>query len=365
MYKTMKKYQKTDQEYIDDYDRYTIKRLKELEKDSKVPLYYNKDLEDLTGAGNSTTWKWDDQTSKYIPTTIFFDTAIKRAQNKEASILSIKSADENKDRLIANTPVPTDIKCNKCGTEMFHESYYFKENDTLLFFVFSCPNKHPPKKVLYPDGIREWVFKVSKCEKCGGELDSVTVEKENYLKFTDTCKDCGDISISEYTIEPDQPITEEDRKKYCTDWKGRKTFAQDLEAISDFMKYYEETEKEKKEKENYGVDKIERVNVPQLELRLAKASEESGFIKFKFESTSTKGFVIVTFSTQDPTDRNDKESVKKLGNGIKEILLPTNWRLMSEGINYRLGVLSGRLKAFEDDEGLLKIAKEIIEHSKK
>lgn len=360
-YQTMKKYRKTDQEYIDDYDRYTIKWLKELEKESKVPIYYSKDLENIPESEKIPSWHWGDPLSKYNHFTFFFNSAIKRAQDREESILTRKHADENKDRLIINTPVPRYIKCNKCSTEMFHETYLFKENDTVLLFVFSCPNKHSPKKVLYPDGIREWIFKISSCDKCGGELNSITEENGHTLRFIDTCKGCGKTSTSEYTIEPDQPITEEDLKKYCTDWKGRRSFEQDLEAINDFMEGHKERESKKKENEDYGVDKIERINVPPLEKRLEKISEELGFIKFKFESTSTKGIVIVSFSAQDPSVRKEKESITELTSAIKKVLLPTNWRLMSDGVDYRLGVLTGRLKAFEDDEGLLKIAKEIKE----
>lgn len=359
------KYRKTDQEYVDSYDRYTIKRLKELEKESKTPLYYNKDLEDLTDSGGSTTWVWDDPTSKYIPSTLFFTTAVQQAQNKENSILLSKRADENRDRLIMETPVPKNIRCNKCSSEMNHEGHIFKEEDTLLLFVFSCPNKHSPKKAVYPGGKREWIFEKSTCEKCGGELNSKTEENEAQLIFTDTCISCGNISIMELDVpEPDSPINEEERKKYCTDWKGKKTFVQSLEEISDFMKHIKQNEAEKKVKEDYQVDKIEKVNVPKLEVMLSKVSEELGFIKFKFDNTSTKGFVIVSFSAQDPSDRKERVSIKELTIGIKKTLHPTNWRLMSDEIDYRLGVLSGRLKAFEDDEGLLKIAKEIYENKK-
>ncbi|MDD4111034.1 MAG: hypothetical protein PHS54_05770, partial [Clostridia bacterium] len=43
---------------------------------------------------------------------------------------------------------------------------------------------------------------------------------------------------------------------------------------------------------------------------------------------------------------------KLLNNSLKK----TNWRLMSDGVNYRLGFLSGRLKGYEGEEDILKLA---------
>jgi hypothetical protein len=44
--------------------------------------------------------------------------------------------------------------------------------------------------------------------------------------------------------------------------------------------------------------------------------------------------------------------LKKL---IKGVLEDTNWRLMSDGVQYRLGILTGRLKAYEREEDLTTI----------
>jgi len=51
---------------------------------------------------------------------------------------------------------------------------------------------------------------------------------------------------------------------------------------------------------------------------------------------------------------NSRNNLRKL---IKKTLEKTNWRLMSEGINYRLGYLNGRLKGYENEEDLMRIVK--------
>ena len=53
--------------------------------------------------------------------------------------------------------------------------------------------------------------------------------------------------------------------------------------------------------------------------------------------------------------REDYDSRKTLKKTIDKALEETNWRLMSEGIRYRLGYLSGRLRAYESEEDLKKL----------
>lgn len=357
----MEKYRKTDQEYIEDYDKQTVQILKGLETELGDSIYCKNPFENLPAKDKVPGWDWDISTNKYNVMSHYYRTAVRRAQEKERTILQNKLVDEHKDQLIRETVAPRNIKCDQCGTDMFHEGHIFKEDDTLLLFVFSCPNKHAPKKILYPDGVRKWIIPVSKCEKCGGKLASEKVETTNYIKFKDTCEDCGDESIMEFDLTPDPPITDEERKKYCDIWKNSRTFEQDLEAITDFMKLHKESEKLKKEREELKVDAVEQVNLPKLEDRLLKLSEELSYAKFKFDSHSTERFLSVSFSLQDPTDRLEKESCKIITDAIKQSLFMTNWRLFSEGIDYRLGLLSGRLRAYEGEEGLMKIAREIFE----
>ena len=51
------------------------------------------------------------------------------------------------------------------------------------------------------------------------------------------------------------------------------------------------------------------------------------------------------------------ETLPLLSAGVTVIssLEEINWRLMREGINYRLGILTDRFKAYEREEDLIKI----------
>lgn len=68
--------------------------------------------------------------------------------------------------------------------------------------------------------------------------------------------------------------------------------------------------------------------------------------------------VIIEFTVQDDkAGRGEYDSRNKLRKILKKKLLNTNWRLMSDGIYYKLGILSGRLRGCENEEDLLKIVK--------
>ena len=67
------------------------------------------------------------------------------------------------------------------------------------------------------------------------------------------------------------------------------------------------------------------------------------------------------------SSRVETDSVRRFQRIVKKTLEETNWRLMSEGVHYRLGYLSGRLKGYEQEEDLLQLVKanQEMSHSNK
>lgn len=346
----MEKYRKPDQYYIDSYDRRAIQQLKKLE---------SKELKELEGlSGYDYHIK---QFEHYMNQGSFHMTAIWRARNKERLILAHKMEDEEMDRLVQRHPIPKGIRCGECNSSMEFEGYLFKEDNTRILFVFKCTEGHLPKKLIRTDGT-EHSFPRPKCAQCGGKLVSTTEKKnENHFKFINTCSSCGHIEINELELEPDrgQNISDQDRLKYCTSFINRRTYYEDLTAIADIGKLVSENKKLKNEKEELEVAKVERPNIPQLEKKLTGIAEKNGFIKLQFDKPEIGRHVVIGFSLQDPSDRNEQESVKLITASFKEAFFHTNWRLMTEGISYRLGYLTGRLKSYDREEDILEIAKKI------
>jgi hypothetical protein len=346
---TMEKYRKDDQVYVEQYDRNTIVQLKKLEREEQEELQKLADIE-----------LWKKKVKHSMNQNGFHHTGIWRARNKDRILMEQKLSDERKDRLIEENAIPKNIKCNECGMKMIFDIHLFKDNDTTLIFVFKCPEGHFPKKAIRTDG-SEYYFTIRNCKKCGGKIVSKAERDANHLKFIDTCSSCGDVLIDEFefTPEDEKNVSEEDRQKYCSSFVNARTIYEDLEAIANIAKSVTLAEKEKKEEDDLEVDKIERPNIPQLENRLASIVEGMGYIKFQFDKPEIARYVIISFSMQDPSDRKEKESVKAITKAIRNELFPTNWRIMADGISYRLGYLTGRVKSFEQREDLLKIAMEI------
>ncbi len=50
---------------------------------------------------------------------------------------------------------------------------------------------------------------------------------------------------------------------------------------------------------------------------------------------------------------------------LKKTLEDTNWRLMSDGVNYKLRFLSGRLRGVERGEGIKRLSETVLKNRKK
>lgn len=86
--------------------------------------------------------------------------------------------------------------------------------------------------------------------------------------------------------------------------------------------------------------------------------EKEGYIKFELSEPEIGKDVFIKFFVRDEkSEREECDSKSNLKKAIKKTLANTNWVLMSEGISYRLGILSGRLRGYEKEEDLIKLVK--------
>lgn len=341
-------YRQPDQYYSDLYDRQTIAELKLLEEAELRELEAAKDPEERASLSLKHSIGFDS----------FLNVGVDRARGRRAFIDKMMFEDEKMDRLVERTRIPVGIYCKSCQTAMELCTHFFDVGDARILFVFECPEGHSPRRAIYPDG-REYFFPKKKCEKCGYEVSEKNKKTKRKIITTYDCQMCGESRTTELDLTVGKkakvPVTEEDRDKYCLRFVGRRTFMEDLEALADLCVEADETAEIKRKMESSGADKIKKLTIPEAEAQLAKAAEGAGFIKFQFEKPELKQLVRVPFTVQDPSNRSERDSVKMLKGIFKTALSITNWRLMGE-VNYRLGYLAGALKAFEQDEDLIKLA---------
>lgn len=347
-------YRQPDSYYHDQYDRNTIAVMKVIEKEMEAAekLFYI-DADNLSSLQNNTT---------YIGHRIkYLDTGVAFARNKRFAIEEQMRADESKDRMIKSQIIPSNINCLTCGEPMQFELYDFIDKGAKLLMWFSCSDGHVPRRAFFGDG-REFHAPEIRCQDCGGNLRSSKKKTKKKIILTDICQVCKKKSVLEFerSTEKILPIDEQERKRYCTDFIGRRNFDDDLKAIADLSDILEEQDA----KDKYEFKNINRLNIAQLEETLTAAVDGSGFVKLQFEKPKISRYLTVEFSVQDTQDRDSAKSIKAIKKIVDNTLFPTNWRLMSPGFEYRLGFLSAQLKGFSLDEDLLKIAQEIWKKKK-
>lgn len=337
----MEKFRKSDQFYIDQYDRHTIEELKELELQiEKVYRIIN-------------TKKNSEHDSDYFKLQMQYqDTAVHFARQREKLIQSRIYEDEKKDRLIQSVPIPKNVRCNTCLEQMKFDMFDFVENDSEIIFVFSCNHKHLPKKAVYADG-REFYVAKHLCSYCGGKLNSTKKETNGKLTLIDTCEQCNQVETIEInrSVKKILPINEDERKRYCTDFIRANTFYEDLETITNLSISLDQDSE-------IAVSKLKQLNIAQVEKVLSKELEKSQFTKVQFEKPQVGRYLTVEFSAQDLSDRNEVNSVKKLVQIIQKALFLTNWRLNINSVSYKLGFLSAHIKGYSEKDDLLRILKE-------
>jgi len=127
----------------------------------------------------------------------------------------------------------------------------------------------------------------------------------------------------------------------------------EAEQLIRFMDKWEK--KEKEEKLQKKLTKIKKLTITELKNFLTPILKKEGYIKLDLSKPEINKDVIIKFTVQDnKTDRDKYDSRIQLQRLFKKKLANTNWRLMSDGIYYKLGILSGRLRGYENVSDLAK-----------
>ena len=352
-------YLRHKQEYIDRYDRITIDDCRWREsfhKNYQAPGENLKEEISMRKTVGEIALYYD-----------FFFATLDWWERKTEMVQKWMDHDAHRDKLIETTQAPEGIRCLKCWTPLTPKDKSLHDwngkGERVLFF-YDCPSGCLPHRAFFDDG-EEFRIKRELCPKCKVDLVRTheRIEDKKIIN-TDTCQQCGYSNTFEYELstheEKSDPDFEKDRARFClTDEEGRK--AQQTRFEMEQLKNLVDGWKEKEEhKEDYdAVAKIQKLNVLDLEKVLAPAFEKADYLRLQLGAPEISKDFFLPFTVYDnKSERKDHASTYDLAKIIKKCLADTNWRLMSDGINYRLGFLSGRLRAYEREEDLLKLIKQ-------
>lgn len=348
----------------------------------KDEAYYNELYDRLTiddckrweglKEGETTKEKYKDNPAKGLVTDLglYFKKG-ENYRNKSETIREWMARDRAYDEKIVNAIEPKGVRCLSCSTLMnatiknLHTELDDKKNRVLFFF--ECP-KCQKKRAYWEDG-KEWESRPDLCPKCKTAMESSSNRKDNIITTTYFCPNCrykevDTMDLDEKKEEKIDPNFEADRKKYCiSDKEGMEYITQSdrLKRLTEIMKDMGEN-KDVRE----AIAKIKKLTIAELQNELTPVVEQAGYTKFELEKPEITKDVIVGFSLQDnKPERNEYDSVHTLQRVIKKVLGYTNWRLMSDGISYRLGFLNGRLRGVEGEEALRELVEREVKKIKK
>jgi hypothetical protein len=277
--------------------------------------------------------------------------------------------DEAEDGRIAAARLIEEPYCQHCGKQglritdksLMHRNENSKYDDPEdVLFMLRCPNCDK-NSAFWGDG-NEWKPKPTLCPKCKNEIVNKTTTTKRAIIFNYTCLSCGHSYKDKMDLddkkEKRDPNFDKDRVYFCLlDKEFRDRLYAIKHGFEDMARYGKEMKEKDDNKHIYeAVNELKKPKIAELSTILAPALEEVGYIEFSLDKPEVGREVVVGFSCLDNiSDRGNYDSEKTLKKTVDKALIETNWRLMSDGIHYRLGYLSGRLKAYEGEVDLKKL----------
>jgi len=345
------KHLKPEQYYIDLHDKITVDRLRISESLSpKIPKEkINKGMEAEA-----------ERTEKAVTHMMLYFEKGDRYLKKKEDIARWIEDDKKKDLRIESSKPFTGISCLLCKGEMECISIDLHESSTMdtVLFMYECKGCNT-RRAFYENG-EEYKPKADICPKCNIEMAKSHEKTKNSITTISVCPRCQ--YKDEYVLNLNEekavdPNFEADRKRFCLSEDEGQEYIKALENIKDFKRVMDDIEERKKNKDVYDkVASLKKLPIGEIKRIMAEALEKDSYGDLQFDKPELGRYVAVSFTAQDnKIDRQEYDSKHKLKKLIDNILADTNWRLMSDGISYRMGYVSGRIRGYEGEEELLKI----------
>jgi predicted RNA-binding Zn-ribbon protein involved in translation (DUF1610 family) len=290
-----------------------------------------------------------------------------RWEEKDATIRSWMSRDRALDERLASARPRTEPTCSSCGKQglrLVTKDLLHKESESEQSVLFMLDCTACKRRSAYWEDGAEWISPTTPCPKCTEPLSMKVKMRGRIMTTTYTCDQCGDKEVEKTELgkeDPPDPDFERHKEVFCLSEERARTMQAYRPKWEEAMRMMDDDMKRIANKELYeAAAKIERLKIPQLIERLRPAIEAAGYIEVAFDKPELGGHVTISFSCMDShSGREDAKSRKELKNAVGKALSETNWRLMSDGVSYRLGYLTGRLRAFEDEDELVGLVKKL------
>jgi hypothetical protein len=298
---------------------------------------------------------------------MLFQCAGNRYLTRETTIDKWMERDRRRDVMMENAKTPR-MLCPSCGKVMecihTHLGFDFdSDNEWVEFFLGCKPCKESMH--VFEDG-REIPRKPSLCVQCNKEVECDTQEKDGKRCYIDTCKHCGHVEETVSILEEDKEPTKEEIERFEYDKKRFCLSSQQGERYKNWKEGMKRMDAQKKENEQNTdlydrLAEIKKLNIAAVEKLLKAALKKAHYDDFHLTMPASGNEIVIEFSVRDlKDDREEYDSQKSVQQAIDTALDNTNWSLMPNSIDYRLGLLSGRIKGYETEPDLESLTKSRI-----
>lgn len=296
---------------------------------------------------------------------------IERFRHRAERISEWMERDRKIQNVYDSARAPEDVQCPECSSEMklMHKDLFdVYDKHPYVLFMFECVSCQK-RQSLYEDG-RQWVHDPPKCPKCGSTLGNTMKRKKDLLTTTYKCTSCSytNTEVDDFAKfqkerdakeERDKQLLSEYRNEFCYREKDGQEAVQSMDGIARIVKEWKERDKKEADPIFQQAMKLKKISIVDMEKLIVEAITQQKYIRFTLSQPVMGRFIEVSFTVQDTdSSRHEYDSQKQLKKLIVKALEGTNWRLMSDGIMGRLGVLSGRLKGIEQEDDLMQSIKE-------
>lgn len=291
---------------------------------------------------------------------------VERHANRDTEIQKMMARDEAKDAQVSAARLTQEPFCEHCGKtglritskDLLHRGENYKPDDLEeVLFMLNCP--HCSKNSAYWEDGSMWEHQVTRCPKCKTIMTEKSAKRGKVITHTYICPSCKHSYKTklDLNVKEEKPDPEYERDRYIFCLQDSKVLEEHRDAkwrLEGLIRMGKEFKEKEENKHIYdAVASLKKLKITELSELLTPALEKAGFIEFSLDKPEMGRDVTIGFNCLDgKSDRGDYDSEKKLKKAVEKALTNTNWRLVSEGIHYRLGYLSGRLRAYEQEEDL-------------
>lgn len=282
-----------------------------------------------------------------------------RYLKKKEGIAKWMERDREKDKRVELTESFSHILCPVCKKEMELVSKDLIETASInsVLFLYQC-SKCDNRRAFCENG-KEYEARPDKCPKCDADIVKSHKKTKTSIITISTCPKCKYIDKYVYDLKEKKKEVdlnfEADRRRFCVSEEEGREYMCAVDNINGLEKVMKDIEERKKNKDVYDqIAKLKKLPIGEIKRMMTEVLKKDDYGDLQFDKLDMGRFVSVSFTAQDnKLERNEHDSRYKLKQIINNVLTDTNWRLMSDGVSYRMGYVSGKIRGYEGEEELL------------